>query len=179
MKADTTERILSLSALVTAITAVSLGIVESRRNDAHRRLSVEPYLQIVNTNANGDYRRLIVNTGLGPARIESVSVAVDGAQVFGWWEVVQKLASAKSPKRTDITYGTVWKGQQIQAGETYAMLHLPKGDVAEDFHANVDELFESVCYCSIYRDCWVLEGSAPSPRAVDECPTITPLAFGG
>ena len=59
-----TDHLLSVSALVTAVVAVWIAVVEQRSNREYQRLSVEPYIELANSNAN-IYERLLVNNGLG------------------------------------------------------------------------------------------------------------------
>ena len=79
-------------ALITAVAAVSIAVVEQRESSEYQRLSVEPYLEIFNSNENV-YERLLYNTGLGQARIESVDVSIDGASISNRGEAVRVLKS--------------------------------------------------------------------------------------
>jgi len=58
-----TEHILSISALITAVVAVWIMVVEQQPSREYQRLLVEPYVELSNTNKNG-YGRLLMNTRL-------------------------------------------------------------------------------------------------------------------
>jgi len=172
MKIFSTDHILSISALITAVVAVWIAVVEQQSSREYQRLSVEPYLELSNTNRDG-YERLLINTGLGPARIQTVDVKIDGKEVSTWGQAVKILTNEKSTK---MTTGGLWLGRQIQARETVVLVHLKENDIAKKVYRNINKVNMKICYCSMYKQCWVKEDSHV-PEAVKECPTNSKTKF--
>ena len=165
MKKISTDHILSISALITAAVAVWIAVVEQQSNREYQRLSVEPYLELSNTNIDG-YKRLLTNTGLGPARIETVDVIIDGKEVANWREAINILID--KPKVKFTTSG-LWHGRQIQAGDKATLVHLKDLKPANELHQNISKMKMKICYCSMYKDCWIKVNSS-IPQAIEECP---------
>lgn len=171
------DKIMSISAMITALIAVVIGVVELQNNRDFQRLSVEPYLELANSNKDG-YEILLVNSGLGPARIKTVDVEVDGSKVSHWGEVVKKLTGEKMP----IVYSSLWNGRQIKPEEQIALMHIEKSEAAKQYFKNSSMVNIKICYCSIYGDCW-LKKNFKNPVAIKNCPVNGrerfPYAEGG
>lgn len=135
-------------------------------------MSVEPYIELSYTNRDG-YERLLINTGLGPARIETVDVSIDGKDVTNWSEVRNILATSED---TQYIYSGLWKGRQIKAGETLALIHIKESEVAKGFQQNYSKVNMKICYCSMYRECWIKEDHHV-PIAVEACPADSQTSF--
>jgi len=172
MKKFSADHFLSISALVTAVVAVWIAVVEQRSNREYQRLSVEPYIELANTNRDG-YERLLTNSGLGPARVQTVEVKIDGKDVSNWRQAIKILAS-KEPSY--ITTGGLWNGRQIQAGETITLVHLTDKEIVPAFHRNVHKMKMKICYCSMYKECWIKENSK-LPVEVTQCPSNGKTSF--
>jgi hypothetical protein len=91
--------------------------------------------------------------------VGSVQVRLDGEGVRRWLDVIPVLAPGEEqlPSR----HTTVAAGTVVLPGESVALLELPDSERTRRFWQAVDERVEiRVCYCSLYRACWV----APSPK---------------
>lgn len=160
-----TDKIISISAMITAIIAVVIGVVELQTNREFQRLSVQPYLELSNSNRNG-YERILINTGLGPAKIVTVDVDIDGDKITNWKEAIAKITG---DDQSPITYSGIWKGRQVRAGELITLLQISKKETAERFFMDSSKVKINLCYCSIYNDCW-LKQNRREPTAIDNCP---------
>lgn len=97
--ADRVDRILSLSAIVTAVVAVAVSLYEARIDRAHQKVSVWPYVEQGNSLTFGQpYRRMVRNAGIGPARIRSFQVRAAGRPVRTWSEAAAAVACG-APRR--------------------------------------------------------------------------------
>lgn len=169
-----TDKIVSISAMITALIAVVIGVVELQTNREFQRLSVEPYIELSNSNRDG-YERLLLNTGLGPARIMTIDVAVDGTRVYDWAEVVRLLTGDED---TSIFYSGLWEGRQIRSEEMITLVKLDEEETAKSFFANSSRMTMTICYCSIYKDCWIKENRT-NPQPIDYCPAESGKLFPG
>jgi hypothetical protein len=92
-----TDRILSIAAVLTSITAVSVSVWSGCQNRSHNRLSVKPDLSILShrTSADPEIGLRIENKGSGSALVKSWDISVDGKPLGsghqGWTIAVQKL----------------------------------------------------------------------------------------
>ena len=164
MSSSRSDKIVAYSAMLTAVVALLVAIFELHENRKFQRLSVQPYLELSNSNQDG-YQKFLINTGLGPARIESVVVKVDEQRVFDWAQVVKNLTGESN---VSILYSGVWTGRQLKAEEIVNLVRVEQKDVAVKLFTNDQRLNISVCYCSIYQDCWIKVNSA-KPLSVEQC----------
>jgi hypothetical protein len=84
-RGERVDRMLSLAAGVAAITAVAVSLYQAALAREQLRASAWPYLAQSNSFSGGQpYLRTVRNDGLGPARVRSFSVLVDGRPVPNW-----------------------------------------------------------------------------------------------
>lgn len=87
-----TDKLVSVCAMITAIVAVVIGVFELQTTREHQRLSVEPYLDLGVTN-HPEFSLKLINSGLGPARLVSFNVKMDGQSKNNWNEITHPLAN--------------------------------------------------------------------------------------
>lgn len=85
------ETFIAVAALVVSISAVVVGIYEASLQRAHDRAEVWPHLELETFITPEDASLYLENTGIGPAVVQSVDVAVDGRRRRNWEEVVRAL----------------------------------------------------------------------------------------
>lgn len=172
MKKINAEQWMSMSAVVTAVVAVVIAVFELHTTREYQKLSVEPYLMQHHSN-NGGYQFSISNEGLGPARIGSVTVRANGKVMSHWHQVVGAITG---DKRSSMSAGSVSVGEQVRAAATVPLLLLTDLDTAKSFHDNHQKLDVEICYCSIYKDCWIASRDIVH-QPVDVCPTTGQAIF--
>ncbi|MCO7224767.1 hypothetical protein [Pleionea sp. CnH1-48] len=177
------EVLVSLTAMVTAIAAVVVAIVQTQvmREEAelertHTRLSVRPFIVINShtdtTNSQGSFSIEIKNEGLGPAVIESFLLELEKKKISGWRALVD--AAKKNEKNNQlslkISESTINKGMLLPAGGHRQFLRL-EADV--EFIKRVknvgDKALLSLCYCSLYEECWAITSEMERPDRVMSC----------
>ena len=111
----------------------------------------------------------IDNDGVGPARIESVTMTVDGKPVRNWKDVFRALYG---DAKVDATYSQVY-GKVLPPNTnretTIEAVHLFDPEQARAFFAARDRFDMAICYCSVYDDCWISRRQNPEVTRVDRC----------
>jgi hypothetical protein len=170
----------SIVALATSFLALSLSAFQARLMNEQTRLmqsqsraSVWPYVAIGyainNEGANRGYTWQIGNDGVGPARIESVSVTLDGKPVHHWREVFHALfGDAAVPATFSQIYGRVLP-PSTNRETTIDALHLTDMQQAKAFFAAQDRIDMTICYCSVYDDCWIARKQDPNVQPAARC----------
>ena len=152
-----------------------------------------PYLQIDTSTLESDLRtpalRLTVqNQGVGPARIAEVTVKVNGKPVPDFNTLVDHCCAPgllQAAKRGTKQFRGTSNGEVILSSLRDRMIRPGEAVDAFDWHlttANhqvVDLLRDgfannsvtiSVCYCSVFDDCWTRTDDDRRPTRVKECP---------
>jgi hypothetical protein len=137
-----------------------------------------PYVELafgsVGTDLKPRRSLMAVNNGVGPADVRSVSVTVDGRPVANMKELIKACCSG--PGDTQIASATLLN-RMVQAGQTleYVMAfglaaNSPAGKALIKASAT-DRIVTSICYCSVFEECWVNSSSRGSrPKRVAACP---------
>ena len=172
MKKLDTELTLSISAIITAIVAVWIAVVEQQSNREYQRLSVEPYVELSRSTKDG-FKFILVNTGLGPARVKTVEVLVDDKRVGNWGSAVHKLTGVASSR---LSVSDIWDGRQIKSGQNIELMHLEDPKTINLIINSSATRNIKICYCSMYKECWTKEMSK-IPAQVTQCPADAPKSF--
>jgi hypothetical protein len=131
--------------------------------------STWPFLQVQISNADTDARLDlkfdVVNTGVGPAKIESFEVFWKGRPYRSGTQLLQaccgytvvKATSSEAKNHTPLTTGTI-QGVVLRAGENETFIHYPLGSdnlrVWSALDAARERMTYRVCYCSVLNECW-------------------------
>ena len=134
------------------------------------RAQVWPYLLWADSDISSQY--IWINKGVGPARIKSTQVLVDGKPQRGWKAVMRSLQI--EPR--DYAQSTL-NGNVISAGETLQWLVFKDHSDFRMFRdaATRMKLGFRVCYCSTLGDCWMVDtvqGRGNSRLPVGKCPAV-------
>jgi hypothetical protein len=166
------ERLLSIVVGLAAIIAVLVSLYQAKLAREQLRASAWPYLAQSNSYTPGSpYLRVVSNEGVGPARIKSFSVLVDGKPVPTWNEAVRALTGEGEPA---LVYSSLGRGSVLPPAGRATVLTLPAGTRALGFFQAAQLRLRTVaCYCSVYDDCWTSDSDAPEPRPVETCADTT------
>ena len=176
------------------VSAISLWVA-IRTEDANEELvaaSTWPFLQVQISNADPDAKLdlqfEVVNTGVGPAKIESFEVFWKDrpyrsgtgllADCCGYREI--KATSPEAKNHTPLIKGTV-QGIVLRAGEAENFIRYKLGDdnlaVWNALDKARDQMSYRICYCSVLDQCWRSELRAElyfpgqlHPEPVKSCP---------
>jgi hypothetical protein len=170
------DRWLSIAAGVGAVCAVAISLYQVGLAREQQRASAWPYLSQSNSYVPGQpYTRQVENQGVGPARIRSFEVLVDGRPVRTWGAAVQALTGKAD---SGLVYSSFGRGSVLPPGTTRPLLWLPPGNQAQVFWEAAQTRLETViCYCSIYDECWQAATRAEEPVAVRACRHNSKTAF--
>jgi len=166
-RSDKTDRILAVSAIVSAIAAVVVAAYEARINREYQRISVWPYVGQGNSGGRSSdaYERSVYSSGIGPALIRSVQVSVDGVVRQTWGDVAKALIGKRAE---GAVYSSLHAGSVILAGRDVKVFQIPAGEEAAKFWEEVQgpRLHIVIGYESLYGEKWVSDSAESEPRRV-------------
>ena len=182
------EVFVSLAALITAVAAVVITLEQTKvmREEAelerkNARISVLPsvWLSTYIGDIEGEsyYKVALTNKGLGPAVIERFDVTYQGHPVYNWDELARKVAAHVGSEKSfegDVLRSTrspVSPGLMLEAGGMAYPLQVDDGTDPDGIRllmrGSVDMQI-SLCYCSLYGDCFRTE-LFKRPQEVESC----------
>ena len=184
------EVFVSVAALITAVAAVVITLEQTKvmREEAelerkNARISVMPSVwlstYIGDTEDDAYFKVVLTNKGLGPAVIERFEVSYKGQPVGNWDELARQMAASIGSEKTfeGNTLGS-WRspvspGLMLEAGGTAEPLRVfdsTDPDGIKLLMRGSPYMGISVCYCSLYGDCFRTE-LFRRPQEVDLCET--------
>jgi hypothetical protein len=127
------------------------------------------------------FRFSVLNSGIGPARIASVKITVDGKPQRHWTEAIETLIGPSHPSFGSSTLG----GRVIRAGETVYPMTLmgePAQQLLDELSGASDpnrRIVMRVCYCSVFDQCWIADSNSArtQPEHVAKCPDLGDAEF--
>lgn len=145
-----------------------------------QQASVWPHIRVMDINygAPGEERFDIVvsNKGIGPARIEAVKVSIGGVEQTSWYEIIRSLpggasAGISSYRLADATLSPEEDLVAVSVAAKYSSVELVNAfrDLVRGGEAAM-----SICYCSVFDDCWQIDAGERRPASVKVCPAQNP-----
>jgi hypothetical protein len=173
----------SVAAVLISLLALGLGVYQTSVMQAQARASVWPYVAIsrsyYDSGESQGFTWEIANHGVGPAKVESVVNEVDGKTVTTWDALLVPLLGKTRTVISNATYSTLGRfvlPPDSNRDTALPVLHLMDPDDARTMDAAAHRLDMAVCYCSVYRQCW-LAHSINEPVEVTRCDSARALQF--
>ena len=165
--------ITSMLALAVSVFALALGAWQTRLMQSQARASVWPFLSIgysYTSNVDPDsFIWQIDNNGVGPARVQSVSLSVDGKPMRHWEEV---LVAIDAPPRRNLATTSLNGGvipPSLNRETTIAAIRVNDREVAAHFKSSIARFRMDIYYCSVYDECWVAHWQQSRVDPVERC----------
>ena len=177
----TVSNLTSALALTVSIFALAIGAWQTRLMQSQARASVWPHLEVGYTyNSNVDENGFIWridNNGVGPARVESVTMTLDGKPMKHWNDVMHALAFDGTLHIATTSLAGEVIPPSLNRETAIEAIRINQRDIATVFKTGSARFTMDVCYCSVYDDCWVAHWQKTKSEPVDRCDENKPDAF--
>lgn len=165
--------LISVFALAVSVFALAIGAWQTRLMQSQARASVWPYLAIgytysSNVDSNG-FIWTIDNNGVGPARVQSVTVRLDDKPMRNWDEVIAALGMREHASTATTSFAGAVIPPNANRETTVAAVRVHGRELATLFKDAIPRFKMDICYCSVYDDCWVSHWQRWQVDAVDHC----------
>ena len=172
------DMLVGISAVVIGLAALAVSLYEARLMRAEQRAAVLPIMALAKSfgprpDASGEvanrFQFVVQNAGIGPARIRDVRVTIDGDPVKTWSDVIRALGGDTLPKGLRYTQSQI-TGRTLPPGDPMTVFELTDGPTSERINASIGRFDMTLCYCSVFDECWVSRYSElREPEPVAEC----------
>lgn len=173
----------SILALAVSIFALAIGAWQTRLMQGQAHASVWPHLEIGYTyNSNVDENGFIWridNNGVGPARVESVTLTLDGKPMKNWPDVLKALGFHGEMRVSTSSLAGEVIPPSLNRETAIETIRINQRDAATLFKEAVPRFKMDVCYCSVYDDCWVAHWQKTKVDVVATCDEKATDAFEG
>jgi hypothetical protein len=172
----------SALALAVSVFALALGAYQTRLMQSQARASVWPYLSIGYSYTNGVDKSAFIwtvnNNGVGPARIESVALTLDGKPMKNWPQVLETLGVTTQPSTAMSSIGGEVIPPNTNRETTIAPITVNEREAAKLFKLAEHRFGMDICYCSVYDECWIAHWQQSRVDAAARCESGGPAEFG-
>jgi hypothetical protein len=170
------QTILAVTGFLVGVIALFAALNEADAVRKQQMASVWPHITVRDINygeIEGERFEVVVgNRGIGPARVVSAEVLLDGASVESWIKFVEPLSDGQQFSISNFRVsGSVLAPKEdviaFAINEEYAPKAMIEAVREVVWSRRVNIL---ICYCSVFDDCWRLNAMAEETTAVDKCP---------
>ena len=140
----------------------------------HDRLLVKPEIHFTSYTNKDSSGWNILNKGLGPAKIYGFTAAVDKRIVLNHLALASALGLKKDLMPSGFIYKIPTNGVLFpnESGTFFGVVDQHARKLVSDKHGSLEV---SICYCSIYDECWA--GRAPNQDSIENCDEWTATNF--
>ena len=175
------QTILSVVGIFIAVVALFAALKESAAVRQQTAAAVWPFVQMMiddyDTGETAGFTMSFVNVGVGPAKVRSLRVEIDGQAIRDWTQAVNVLGgNLDAPVRRNFLGGRVMRPE-----ERVDLISTGDPDLARRFQRAIATQgnFVSYCYCSIFDECWLADSrrDLQKPESVAMCPDFGDESF--
>lgn len=174
--------LLPIAALVASAASIAIAVHHGHTMEKLVASNSYPNLDIENGNridlGDGAGARPVIyvsvtNTGVGPARVRSVEMTIDGRPVRGLTDLLAACCGGGAAGHYFFS-GDV-RGRLVPPGKSIQLFAWPRpesDDAWSKLEKSRDRITLKTCYCSVFDECYVADSSRREPDRVDSCPTV-------
>ncbi|MEL6360825.1 MAG: hypothetical protein AAFR21_07035 [Pseudomonadota bacterium] len=174
------QTILAVTGFFVGIIALFAALNEADAVRKQQMASVWPYayMRTVNYGTEGEekFEVIVGNRGIGPARIQTVEVTLDDQVMLSWGQILREIAGEQSfGISSNRLNGTV-----LAPGEDMLAFAVEAENASLEIVEETRGLVRSgrvnmkICYCSVFNDCWRVNGAAEETVPVKACEKTDP-----
>ena len=170
------QTILAVTGFFVGVIALWAALNEADAVRKQQMASVWPfvYMRSINYGVEGEEKFEVVvgNRGIGPARIQFAEVTIDDAAVQSWSDLVRSVAEDKpfGMSNNRVNGSVLAPGEDMVAFAIEARFSSVELVDAVRELANSGRVNLRICYCSVFDDCWIIDGVSETTTPIDECP---------
>lgn len=184
---------IALTALVTSISSIFIAVHHGQIMEKLVQANSLPYVQGGVSNITPEGTQVLsldlLNRGVGPAHEQSLRVKADGKYVTTVDELLAaslppdqlaEIDQARKDRVITIASSNV-KHRFIPGGTSQLIFRIPKTPENARYWDMVDKVWQrwdiEYCYCSVFAECWKVDGLFAEPQPAKECVRDEPHEF--
>lgn len=170
--------VIGVPALLISLVVAYGTFVQAGATQRMQQAAAWPFVAYGTGNYTAEGERLInlsfANNGLGPALIGPVEVSFGGRAMRSPADLLAACCGYSEGRAMQLRTSPI-VNVALRPGEVVMFMSLPAVTANEGMVDRLDAVREQIkvraCYCSIFEDCWTVEGTQAQPRPVNACPT--------
>ena len=169
-KKNIQTQIISYVAIGLSVLALMVSVIEVLFLRDEVKAQAWPFLQISSLYSEKGYTLAVENKGVGPAKIDSMTLFLDENTVNDLDTAIIETLGKEHAFSYDLYKANNPSPGVMSANERINLFHVPWQNNTRTLSKAWSTRFSvSMCYCSIFDDCWVAELDSGVPREVASC----------
>lgn len=175
---------LGVAAGIVSLVSLWLGLHSAHSMEKLVAANSYPYLELMRNMSSLDtdpatgksYPRveyMLVNSGIGPARIEWVQLTYKGKPMANLTELLKACCTVDGKSDLAMNRRGNVVGSLVRPGQMLSMFAADgrAGDnpVFDALHRSMKDISQTACYCSVFDECYLRLKDEAKPTPVDEC----------
>jgi hypothetical protein len=173
--------VLGLSAILISVISLAVAIHQSQVMDKMMQAETWPYLDFVANNLDDaghhNVTMEVLNSGVGPAKIESIEVTYNGTPLKGGRDFLRRVGIRE---KTSFLAATV-SDQVLPSKDMLLLFSTKPATLTPEEFDKLDaaraRIQARICYCSALDRCWMRDTTKRRPQVIESCP-IPKTPFG-
>lgn len=169
--------IVGVPALLISLVVAYGTYVQAGATQRMQQAAAWPFVAYRTGNYTADGQRLInlsfTNNGLGPALVGPVEVSFRGRAMRSPVELLTACCGYRAGQAMQLRTAPV-VNVALRPGEEVLFMGFPDVAANASMVDRLDAVREKIrvraCYCSIFNDCWTIDGPQAQPRGLKACP---------
>lgn len=157
-------------AIILSLGALAVSVLEVSSIRSEQRIGVWPYVDLSQNYNEEGFSINATNKGIGPARVRSIKMTLDGETIETLDEMIIALVGPDLAFSYDVYKSYDPSNSVLSADERAILFAVPWTDATRALVEGIDRFSVSLCYCSVYDDCWQAKLGQGDPDEVSECP---------
>lgn len=154
------DKIVAISAIVISISALVVSIYEAGLMRKSQRAATWPYVEILTTNLDNYFALKIFNTGVGPAKIQDFKIVIDDVEIDE--RAFRDSLRSYIGNHVDITWSAI-AGRVLPPEKAITFFEFTDSIALNKMMNVSSKVTLSLCYCSVFDQCWVSKGLEQVP----------------
>lgn len=170
--------IVGVPALLISLVVAYGTFVQAGATQRMQQAAAWPFVAYGTGNYTAEGERLVnlsfTNNGLGPALVGPVEVRFRGRVMRSPTDLLAACCGYKAGRTMQLRTLPI-VNTALRPGEVVLFMSLPavaaNAGMVDQLDAAREAIAVRACYCSIFEDCWTVNGPQARPQPVKACPT--------
>jgi len=160
----------AITAIVLSICALLVSVLEVSAIRDEQRIQVWPYIDLASRYNSEGFFIEATNKGIGPARVRSLEMFLDDEPVDDLDSMIVQVLGKKNAFSYDVYKSSNPSRSVLSPGDMSTLFSVPWTPQTRQLTENMSGTFSlTLCYCSVYDDCWLARLNDGEPESVSRC----------
>ncbi|MEM6639113.1 MAG: hypothetical protein AAF610_04350 [Pseudomonadota bacterium] len=162
--------LIAATAIVLSLCALGVSVLEVSSIRSEQRVGVWPYIDLSAGYNSDGFSVTATNKGIGPARVRSMQMTLDGEPVTSLDQMILDVVGPELAFSYDVYRANNPTNSVLSPDEEAVLFGVPWTPATRALTEQISRFSATLCYCSVYDECWLAVLNEGDPEPVSQCP---------